>query len=448
LHMLCKVVVAARTPSLKNNPSWIDPVIQLFDQAVSPWGKDFDILYAPVSTNPDHAVSRRNSRWSILGEYWHFVLFSWNTQFRKKVIRLQVKFDKWTLPFLDNVDIAYSYRGATLAGTSRPLGLVPILAAHSIFRPADLFTLCEPPVTPDKLSSLLRQFTPGRISSVRSCANFLDKVGRLLNSLVDAPIGPHQAPQYFSAYHTWAFDTYELADLTVARIRSILFKPEAPGLPLRRLGIDDEPPDTVWKRDLKMGKHVLPVYADFLYRLQHNALFLGYRLQHLPQAECLCPHECAVLETAPHLFWFCSFALQVWSEWISAFQGFFSNKLEWESVLFFKLSPTESAKAQYGYSLFAVLHIVRVVIFRNLWMHRNDIRFHGLQTNLVEFQARVNAVVKLHIERYHQDLLEKNLSHSGFKRRQLQRLLDHLPLPAFLPVDFHSEDTDLEENMV
>ncbi|KAL7993904.1 hypothetical protein Plhal703r1_c60g0165281 [Plasmopara halstedii] len=62
--MLCKVILAGRLTL--NFPSWADPVIRLFDQAISPWGEDFDILYAPVTTSPDYAISRRSKRWAGL----------------------------------------------------------------------------------------------------------------------------------------------------------------------------------------------------------------------------------------------------------------------------------------------------------------------------------------------------------------------------------------------
>ena len=64
-----------------------------------------------------------------------------------------------------------------------------------------------------------------------------------------------------------------------------------------------------------MEKYLLPVYADLLFRLQPNALFLGYRLQHLPGAITVCHHGCEVSETAPHLFWYCDFAVHVWTVW-------------------------------------------------------------------------------------------------------------------------------------
>ncbi|KAE9066003.1 hypothetical protein PF007_g28646 [Phytophthora fragariae] len=195
-----------------------------------------------------------------------------------------------------------------------------------------------------------------------------------------------------------------------------------------------------------MGKHLLPVYADLLYRLQHNALFLGYRFKHRDESQAQCHHGCGVLETAPHLFWYCTAALQVWSMWLPAFQVFFETKLEWESILFFKLKPTPVAKKEYGYCLFVMLHIVRAVIFRCLWMHRNDLRFHGMQPNVIDVQAQVTAVIKLHVKRFYQDLLLKSLSHSGLKCRQLRALLRLLPLPsALLPDDPDPDAPDLDE---
>ncbi|KAF4138706.1 hypothetical protein GN958_ATG12101 [Phytophthora infestans] len=446
LHMLCKVILAGRTPPGTSIPSWADPVIRLFDQAVTPWGKDFDILYAPVSTSPDYVVSRRSTRWSALGVYWHFVLFIWHTLFRGKAARLQVKFDKLTTPLLDNVDIAYSYRGYTLAGTTRPLGLISVLAEQEILRPLELYRACETPVTAETLSQFLNQFVTGRISSVRSCANFLDKADRLLGSLKELPVGPSQTTRYYAAFHTWVFDTYEVAELSVARIRKVLAQYPVPDLPLNRLGVEGGPPKSMWTRDIKMGRHVLPVYSDLLYRLQHNALYVGYRLQHLQETQCMCHHGCGVLETAPHLFWYCDFAAKVWQAWLAVFQGFFKSTLEWESILLFKVEPIPSAKSRYGYSLFVMLHIVRTVVLRCLWMHRNDIRFHELSVNLIDVQAQVKAVVTLHVERYYQDLLLKTLSHSGFQRRHLRDLVSSLGLTLVLPAETDTEDAQLEQN--
>ena len=219
-----------------------------------------------------------------------------------------------------------------------------------------------------------------------------------MGTLCTYPIGPIQTPRYFSACHRWRFGDFDLADLLVARIRKLIDKAVAPVLPLSRLGLDSGPPPAMWARNFKMRKHLLPVYADFLYRLQHNALYLGYRLQHLPGDAILCHHGCGVLETAPHLFWYCPFATQVWAPWLNRFRPLFGSLLDWRSVLLFHVEPTPGAQLRYGYSLFEIFHIVRAVIVRWLWIHRNDIRFYNAASYLLGILARIHAVVNIHTD--------------------------------------------------
>ena len=95
VYMLCKLILAARTHSAKGVPTWAEPVIRLFDLTISPWGQDFNILYAPVSTSPDYAQSHH---WVRLGDYWYSVIFIWNTRLRKKLTRRQSRFDKSITP--------------------------------------------------------------------------------------------------------------------------------------------------------------------------------------------------------------------------------------------------------------------------------------------------------------------------------------------------------------
>ncbi|KAE9334527.1 hypothetical protein PR003_g13466 [Phytophthora rubi] len=79
-------------------------------------------------------------------------------------------------------------------------------------------------------------------------------------------------------------------------------------------------------------------------------------------------------------------------------------------------------------------------------MHRNDLRFPGMQSNQIDVQAQVTAVIKLYVKRFYQDLLQKSLSHSGFKCRQLRALLRLLPLPsALIPDDPDPDAPDLDD---
>ena len=56
-------------------PTWATSVIRLFYEAIIPWGRDFDIMYAPVTNSLDYANSFRTKRWARPGAYWHSVLF-------------------------------------------------------------------------------------------------------------------------------------------------------------------------------------------------------------------------------------------------------------------------------------------------------------------------------------------------------------------------------------
>ena len=78
-------------------------------------------------------------------------------------------------------------------------------------------------------------------------------------------------------------------------------------------------------------------------------------------------------------------------------------------------------------------HIVRAVIFRCLWLHRNDIRFHELPANIYEARAKVLAVVNLLTEWFSRDLLDRRVSHSSFTMRQLNTLLDFCGYANFDP---------------
>ncbi|KAI9918881.1 hypothetical protein PsorP6_011253 [Peronosclerospora sorghi] len=209
------------------------------------------------------------------------------------------------------------------------------------------------------------------------------------------------------AHHAWFFQGYSLEDLIVSSIRRILSRQDPPSLPVSRLGVERDPPESMWSRDIKMWKHLLPVYDDLLYRLQHNSLYLGYRLQ-----------------TPQHVS---SWVWPLGNGLAPILVTLLTTSIEWESVLWFKVDPTSVAKNRYGFRLFLLLHIVWLVVFRCIWMHRNDIRFHDLHANNLDVQARIKSYVFLHIEWYHQNLVEKSLSHSGIQCFQQDELLQSFP---------------------
>ena len=86
-------------------------------------------------------------RWTKLEDYWHSVLFIWNTRLRMKLTRRQSRFDKLSTPMLHSVDIIYKGNGRALAGQPKPSGLTLRSADNLIFRPGYLFRVCGDTIT-------------------------------------------------------------------------------------------------------------------------------------------------------------------------------------------------------------------------------------------------------------------------------------------------------------
>ena len=67
VHMLCKLILAARTHSAKDVPTWAEPVIRLFDVTISPWGQDF-LHHVCIRLNKPRlcSVSSLGQAWGLL----------------------------------------------------------------------------------------------------------------------------------------------------------------------------------------------------------------------------------------------------------------------------------------------------------------------------------------------------------------------------------------------
>jgi hypothetical protein len=326
------------------------------------------------------------------------------------------------MPLLHNATLRHGSQDRTLA--TRPSALVQRLAQLQLYTAEDIYGLCGSTPTPAALATAIQQPGDSRAYNTRYCRNFLVDCDIALRVLLDPPIGPRPSQAFASAFHNWVIGDHPLEDLTVAKIRNVLKSPRPPALPLQRLGVSEDPEPDFWKRDIKLNKHLLPVYADFLYRLQHNALYLGYRFQHIQDAKTTCHFDCEHLETAQHLFWLCPFASRLWDPFIQPLQRAFTSELTWSTLVYFtSLKPTQEAKHKYGYTLFVVLNFVRAIVTRCIWMHRNDIRFHDQVPNPVDTQARIQALLQLHIHAYKQQLQAKSQRHSALVLRQLKRLI-------------------------
>uniref|UniRef100_K3XDF7 Uncharacterized protein n=1 Tax=Globisporangium ultimum (strain ATCC 200006 / CBS 805.95 / DAOM BR144) TaxID=431595 RepID=K3XDF7_GLOUD len=109
-------------------------------QAMTPWGRPLDIVYAPVTTSPNHASTRRENRWSALNSFWHQVLFVWHTKLRPKIRTSTSEFDLLSMPLLHNATLRHGSQDRTLA--TRPSALVQRLAQLQLYTAEDIYGLC------------------------------------------------------------------------------------------------------------------------------------------------------------------------------------------------------------------------------------------------------------------------------------------------------------------
>ncbi|GAB9465705.1 Pollike protein, partial [Globisporangium polare] len=266
------IMHARRSPTMV--ASWAAPVIQLFDSAISPWGHDFDILYAPVTSNPNHAISRRSDRWTALGKFWHHTLYVWNTKMKSHRTMEATAFEVLSTPMWNNYDLRPYSQQHTFA--YKPTKIVRVLAELQILTPGDLFQVCGCPASGEILSEMLSTIETNRAFSVVACNKLLSKLHPLLSRVAAIPVGPLTHKLFSAAQHSWEFKKREIEDWKPSTGRVIMQRASDPVVPVHRLGNTMSFDKNTWKQDFRRNLHILPVYADFLFRMKHNALVFGY----------------------------------------------------------------------------------------------------------------------------------------------------------------------------
>ncbi|ETV91942.1 hypothetical protein H310_13732, partial [Aphanomyces invadans] len=93
--------------------------------------------------------------------------------------------------------------------------------------------------------------------------------------------------------------------------------------------------------------------------------------------------------------------------------------LNWESLLFtdtLRLQPPYDRR--FHKEAFVILHFVRAIIWRQLWLHRTAILLDGDVPNTITVAHEVRTYLELHLLHYHTTLKDR----PDFRR--LRRLLD------------------------
>ncbi|CAK4101245.1 unnamed protein product, partial [Aphanomyces euteiches] len=149
------------------------------------------------------------------------------------------------------------------------LTIYDILVRFQGFPTAEQLATCVPPdVVPPQFAK-------------RTALAFLDKLLWSLPCLQQFvaspfPIGPPPPRTVCAASHEWKIATGPIEHCPSRKIYDHLFKYEVPALPIARLAITTTPTAWHWAYEAQLNKHVLPVYADLKFRLQHNALGFLY----------------------------------------------------------------------------------------------------------------------------------------------------------------------------
>ena len=204
------------------------------------------------------------------------------------------------------------------------------------------------------------------------------------------PVPPFQ---YYGACHDWVFDTYELQELSVSRIRSLLVKHANTVLPLSRLELDETLQRLCGAVISKWGNiyflFTLICFSGF--RTMNSFWGIAYNIYRVQLSSAIMDAGYWKL----HLIYFGIVILQ------STFRPFGlpnSNHClacllneSWSFCL--SLRQHRALKTLMDTAFCDFSHI-----FRCLWMHRNNIRFHELPANIYDVQAKVLAVANLHTE--------------------------------------------------
>ncbi|RQM10836.1 hypothetical protein B5M09_012197 [Aphanomyces astaci] len=391
-------------------PSWLAPATTLFTKALDGLGTGFDILHATHTRTLHYGMGRYGT---IIGPYLHQLLCTWSSTASLPPFSLRPPLDAMTTP----IWISPAFRTTTrlLHQVSAHSSVFPALG---LMRPLDFIQAHLDPPTAMQLADLLRWSLPHH--AAMKCGLAVGKpLAPLLARISPLPHGPHFPSNSCAVHHMWLFGATSIDRTTTATIRSLLPPPLPPPIPLHRLGMQLRSPNwaLVWPRERDLDKYLLPVFADLKYRLQHNALGLLYKYAwRRDSTHCL--HGCHTPETAQHLFWACPFASTLWQIYSAPLDTIFGN-IEWKSLLFMDdLHPTETYKRRFHKEAFVMLHFVRSIIWRQLWLHRNTLLMDSADPHPISIAQEVRSYLALHLKHYHERLIGLD------NKRRLRRFLD------------------------
>lgn len=382
-------------------PRWFQPALYSFDSALQGLGRGFDILYAAIPT-----TRNRTSQWTTLSEYWYSTLLTWRRLLETAGISHATTMAH-VMPIWSNVWFLFGSTKRSVHQLSRHNAS---LINQGYVRLQDFAMVhgCYP--TKETLTLAVSSYDGFERPASRT--RFVNQTVSRLQMLTPSSLprfGPHFSPQTEAAHHPWCFQlgrdtSHPFTSMANAQFVSLL-RPKlmAPDIPFQQLGVDPRLDiSTVWKQDYQANRHLLPVFADLKYRLQHNALGFRYKFKwhtdiHLPST---CVHGCNVDEDAQHLFWDCTIAKHQWAIFLRPLSSYMTRTLTWQDILFgVNINLTPQCVRTVGKRSFATaFNIIRGCVLRSLWLHRNTKMYSPeVSSSALFVQHHTSSYIKLHL---------------------------------------------------
>ncbi|RHY50558.1 hypothetical protein DYB26_006272 [Aphanomyces astaci] len=373
-------------------PGWLAPALTLFDFALRGQGSGLDILYmrfSPLSRNVPASTIRP------LGPYLHQLLCTWHDHVNSMTWKDFTPAEATEMPFWANFLVTPGSR--TLHDISTNSTHVSNQGLISI---QDFLDHGLDPPTQSQLYTLLLQPTT-RQRALRSSKVISTHLAPLLAkaTLASTATLPRRTR---AAMHSWLLSGTPLHAVTAASIRRSRPRPAPPEINTTTLGISNPPHwARVWRQELKMDAHLLPIFGDLKFRLQHNALGFLYKYG-WRRDSVACVHGCPSRETGGHLFWDCTLAQHVWNPFLTAMAPIY-GALTWRTLLYTdEYDPAPAEKKTYQLELFTLLGLVRAIVFRQLWLNRNRVLYKAIpNVDAVTIIAQVSSFLHLHQAQLH-----------------------------------------------
>lgn len=399
-HLTCLRDAVHHTAQHHRAPRWFEPALHSFDKSLNGLGRGFDIMYADIPR-----TRTRTSQWAALHEFWFETLLTWR--------RLQDNAGVPHLAAMAQVAPIWNNFWLVFGATKRPMFK---LSRHNVSLITASYTRLQDFVdrhsnlpTHDIINTILTAYDDFErpASKTRFVNETMARLGVITSPL---PLqGPTFPTHVEAAHHPWHLRLRDNFSKPFVLMSSTDFvhalgpATEIPSLPLEQLKATAvRQPRDLWRTNYKGNKHLLPVFADLKYRLQHNALGLRYKFKWRTQVDLpsTCVHGCVDDEDARHLFWTCSIAQHQWRWFTQPIRHLLQRRLTWEDALFGNsVVLTSDASKRYGNSNFnIVFNIIRGCVLRTTWLHRNDKMYNpSVRSSATFVQHHTSSYVRLHL---------------------------------------------------